>query len=631
MTPTAPRRGALATLAAAAVLGPLTVAVPGVADAVTTAPVRTAGASHELLAGQQGWVTGTVVNRHGTPIEGALVNALKPGEVPEAGPLDAPNTRQDRTADDGTFRLRQTAGPFLIQICTPEPGQEYVCKEAARGVDFMPTYVGPAGVTDSWVTQTALFASTASDRDLGTVTVKPQAFVAGRLVGAFFQPVQVQRLNGTAAWYGETDADGDYAFRGLAPGRYRIASGGPGTGFLPFLSPIVELEAREHATVDGTLDRGARIRGVVTSHGTPVPGLDVMVSRDGETVAAATTDRHGRYRVDGLETGSYTLANYAEGTRYRRSTVGAVVVDADEVVDAPLTVHKGASITVAFRKDGAPAIRARDELRDSDGHAVLGQLNETGTATYRGLAPGTYTVVAGAGSAYGKKKITVDAVRRYDAGVLRLDTPTLTLSGTTAPGAVVEAYSGNECPPDGPRRPGAFHRIKKADDAGHYVLRGLVPGRYMLGSDGWPHDFAPVCVPDVHVAADRTYDLPLEQGGTVHGRLVYAETGTPVILPLSYELAYPPGSYRNPTGEHPARSQARQATGLFTISGLPAGDVEGHLAQEADLDEINDPWFFVRYPFQDGTPYFLTSDQKSVTVTTGTDLDLGDIELTVQQ
>ena len=246
MTPTAPRRGALATLAAVAVLGPLTVAVPGVADAVTTAPVRTAGC-HELLAGQQGWVTGTVVNRHGTPIEGALVNALKPGEVPEAGPLDAPNTRQDRTADDGTFRLRQTAGPFLIQVCTPEPGQEFVCKEAARGVDFMPTYVGPAGVTDSWVTQTALFASTTSDRDLGTVTVKPQAFVAGRLVGAFFQPVQVQRLNGTAAWYGETDADGDYAFRGLAPGRYRIASGGPGTGFLPFLSPIVELQAREHA------------------------------------------------------------------------------------------------------------------------------------------------------------------------------------------------------------------------------------------------------------------------------------------------------------------------------------------------------------------------------------------------
>ena len=137
--------------------------------------------------------------------------------------------------------------------------------------------------------------------------------------------------------------------------------------------------------------------------------------------------------------------------------------------------------------------------------------------------------------------------------------------------------------------------------------------------------------PTCAIASDRTYDLPLEQGGTVHGRLVYAETGTPVILPLSYELAYPPGSYRNPTGEHPARSQARQSTGEFTISGLPAGDVEGQLAQEADLDEINDPWFFVRYPFQDGTPYYLTSDQKSVTVTTGTDLDLGDIELTVQQ
>jgi hypothetical protein len=362
-----------------------------------------------------------------------------------------------------------------------------------------------------------------------------------------------------------------------------------------------------------------------------VGGLDVMVSHDGQTIAAATTDRRGRYRVDGLEPGTYTLANFAEGTAYRRSTVQAEVVDPSGVVDAPLTVRKGAWITVIFRQDGAPAISARDELRDSDGHAVLGQLNDNGSATYRGLEPGTYTVVAGTGSSYGRKKITVHSARRYDAGVLRLDTPTLTLTGTTAPGAVVEAFSGNICPPDGPRRAGAFHRVKTADDAGHYVLRGLVPGRYMLGSDGWPHDYAPVCVPDVRIAADRTYDLPLEQGGTVHGRMVYAATGTPVILPLSYELAYAPGSYRNPTGEHPARSRARQATGEFSIRGLPAADVQGSLAQEADLDEINDPWFFVRYPFQDGTPYYLTSEQKPITVASGVDLDLGDIALTVNE
>jgi protocatechuate 3,4-dioxygenase beta subunit len=319
MTPTALVRSVLTGLAAAAAIGPFTVALPGVADAATNTSTWTAGAG--VAAGQQGWVTGTVVDRHGDPLDGVLVNALKPVEVPEAGPLSTPSARQDLTDASGTFRVRQAAGPFLVQICTPEPGAPVTCKEAVRGVRFMPTYVGPAGVTDSWVTQTSLFTSTAGDRDLGSVTVKPQAFVSGQLSGASFLPVQVQRLNGTAAWHGETDGDGAYAFRGLAPGRYRIAAGGPGTGFLPFSSDIVELSAREHETVDGTLDRGARIRGVVTAHGSPAAGLDVLVSRNGETVAAATTDLRGRYRVDGLAPGSYTHRNCAVATPYRRTPV----------------------------------------------------------------------------------------------------------------------------------------------------------------------------------------------------------------------------------------------------------------------------------------------------------------------
>ena len=618
-------------LAALAAVTQLALAQARPAEADTTTRPGASAATAAAPAATRGWVTGTVQDRFGEPIKGALVSALNPVEVPEAGALPDTTDRRDRTAADGSFRVRQAGPGYLVQICTPEPGAAYACKEAVRGVAFMPTYVGPAGVTDSWVTQTSLFAPAATDRALGAITVKPQAYVAGRLTHASFQYVEVQRLNGTPAWHGETDADGDYQFAGLAPGRYRIASGGNGSGFLPFLSPVFTLTAREHATVDGTLRHGANIHGVLTTHGEPVAFTDVLARLDGAGVAAVTTNASGHYRINGLSPGSYEVGILYEGTPFVQHGVAVEVPAATSSVDAAISVHRGATLTVAFREDGAAAKAARDELRDSHGRAVQGLRNQNGTATYTGLASGTYTVVGGSKTGWAKRSFTVRAGKSYDGGVLRLWKQTLTLRGTTSPHAVVEAFSGNLCPPDGPYAGGSFDRFDKADASGHYTITGLVPGRYMVGADGWPADYAPRCVPDIRITADRTYDLVLPAGGSVHGRLVYAATGTPVILPLSYELFYGPPSPTNPTGEHPARSQTHQNTGEFSIIGLSSGTVEGALAREADLDQINDPRYFVLYPFQDGTPYYLTSARSPVTVTEGADLDLGDIELTLHQ
>ena len=614
----------------------LTLTDPPAADAATTHDSTDRGNPGAAASARgpvdRGFVTGTVVDRYGDPIAGALVNALSPSEVPEAGVLPDVTDRRDRTSATGRFKVRQAGPAYLIQICFPEPGRGDVCKEAVRGVPFMPTYVGPGGVTDSWVTQTSLFTPSATLHGLGTVTVKPQAAVHGRLTHGGFQSVQVQRLNGTAAWHGETDADGNYVFRGLAPGRYRIAAGGNGTGFLPYLSPVLDLSPRENATVDGVLRRGATIRGVASSRGKPAAGVDLLVRTGSEVVGATTTNASGRYQFRGLASGAYEVGLPDFGGRYRESWVDVTVAGTTSVVDAAVPLRTGATITVRFRLAGRPAVRARDELRDSTGQAVRGLMNADGTATYSGLVSGRYTVVAATGSSYGRQSIVVRAGKRYDLGTVRLAKSTLTLRGTTAPHAVVEAFSGNQCPPDGPFQPGVFHPIETADASGHYVLRGLVPGRWMVGADGWPHNYAPECIPNVRLTTADTVtrlDLPLADGGTVHGRLVYAAPGSPVILPLSYELTYPAGSRFNPTGEHPARTQARKASGLFTISGLPAGTATGSLAAGADLDQINDPRYFVLFPFQDGTPYYLTSDTDPVTVTEGVDLDLGDIELTL--
>lgn len=619
------RRTALAVvMAATALLALATLVAPGDADAASRQTL-TPSTSH-------GWVTGVVVNRHGDPVKGALVNALNPREVPEVGVVPDVTDRRDHTDANGHFRVRQAEPGYLIQICQVDPGRDFSCLETLQGVRYLITYAGPAGVTDSWVTQTSLFEPTATNNNVGTITVKPQSFVHGRLAHASFQSVQLQRLNGTTAFYGQTDAKGNYRFQGLAPGHYRIAAGGNGTGFLPYLSGVIDLAPRQDAEQNGVLRSGASIHGVLTSRGRAVPFTDLLVSRPGVgLVAGLTTDDAGRFEVAGLEPDTYTVGILYEGSQYQRKAVKVVVPDANSSVQTAIAVHKGASITISFRNNGKPAARARDELRDSTGRPVLGLQNGGGQATYTGLAPGKYTVVAATKDQFARKTVTVARGQAYDAGVLRIARPTLTLTGTTAPNAVVEAFSGNLCPPDGALRNGAFHQIERADAAGHYAITGLVPGRYMLGSDGWPANVAPRCVPHVSITADRSYDLPLQTGAQVHGRLVYASTGTPVITTLSYELSYPAGSWRNPTGEHPARSQTVKNTGEFSIIGLPAGTVDAALAQTADLEQINNPRYFVIYPMQDGTPYYLTSAHDSLQLGTGEDRDLGDIEVTLHQ
>ena len=546
-------------------------------------PGQSESGHHRLATGRRGLGDRHVVDANGDPVVGDLVNALGPREVPERGILAEQTDRRDLTDQNGAFRVRQ-ASPYgyLVQICNPEPSDRTACKETAQGVDHVITYVGPAGVTDSWVLQTSLFPSPAHDRDLGAVTVKPQGFVHGTIQRAAYQSIRLLRLNGTVAYYNSTDEQGSYRFQGLAPGRYRVAAGGD--GWRPWQSDIVTVPADGDVEVNGVLDRGATIHGVVRSGGQRVPFLDILVRRSGRPYLRG--HHHQRERLlPGLraaargssEWASATTAASTSGGRSRSASTTRTLRSA-----AKISLVKGAVITVALRAGGQPAIRAADELRDGTGHAILGQRNFDGQVTYHGLSPGDYTVVAGNDTRFTVARVRVTTVKTYDLGTRVLNRPTLTLTGTTAPGAVVEAFSGSSCPPGEGARPGSFHEIEVADDAGRYAIHGLVPGRYMLGSDGWPSNYAPYCRNDVPINHDRRAALPLQVGSIASGRLVYASTGTPVITTLSYELSYPPGSQTNPTDEHPTRDKTAWASGLFRIDRLAPGQVTGRLAISAE-------------------------------------------------
>lgn len=572
-----------------------------------------------------GWVTGVVVDAAGDPVAGAMVNVLPPEEIPERGILDDTSDRWTTTDAAGRFRVRQAAEGFLVQVCDQDPERPWACKELGAA-DFLVRYVGPDGAYDSWLQHTDLYDAAATTLELGTVEVQPGARVHGHLAGAEDTTVELMRLNDTVAYRQPVNARGRYSFEGMAPGTYYLRAGG--YGLLPWESEPFEIAAAEPTRVDGEVAAGSTLRGTLVDAATElgVRRTEVyLTDADGAWIASTLTRADGGFRFTGLAAGDYRVGLPAAGGRYLPHTEPVTIETDDEQAEARVRVRRGATVTVPFRTDGG---RIDDELRDARGEVVQTLRGRDGSATYTGLAPGRYTVAAADDDGYGLRTFRVSDRGTHTLRVLRLEQELLTLHGRTAPGAVVEATTGDLCPPDAQETYGGFHEISdRADQQGRYVLRGLVPGDYMVAADAWPHNHAPICHEDVRVASSRGFDVPLQPGHTVTGRLVYAGTDLPVVTTLGYELTYPAGQVTNPTAEHPSRGRTRGGTGRFTITRLPDGPVTGGLVTEPN-EEITAPRLFALFPFQDGTPYWLETEELPLEVTG--DIALGDVDVTLR-
>ncbi|KAA1420189.1 hypothetical protein F0U44_07115 [Nocardioides humilatus] len=593
--------------------------------ATTVAPLLTLPTAHAAAPSDLGWVTGTVVDTHGDPVEGALVNVLPPREIPELGMIDDRNQRWTVTDADGKFRVRQDDRGFLVQVCEAEPEAGAICRFPTEA-DYLVRYAGPDGAFDSWVQHTDLYDGSTTDLALGQVEVQPPARIKGVLEGAEHELVQVMRLNDTVALNTQTDESGRFTFDGLAPGRYYVRAGGFGT--LPWQSDPITIDATHPGTVTGTLEGGTVLVGKAFDEATGEPARRTeifLANGDGEPIASLITGRRGTFRFTGLIAGDYQVGQLRHGGAFVPHLEDVTVGDVDQVrADVPLT--RGATATLRLRgTDG----RVDSELRDSAGEVIYPNLlREDGVATYPGLAKGRYTLVAKDGSGYGIRSFRVREVKAYDLGRLRLDQPLLTLRGRTAPRAVVEATTSDLCPADSPFEQGAFHEIEQADASGHYVIRGLVPGEHwMVAADGFPGNYAPICHDDVVITQSQRYDVPLAAGNTLTGRLVYAGTDRPVIANLGYDVTYPEGQVTNPTSEHPTVGRTRGSTGEFTVTRIPDGAATGNLGLTG-YDEAYAPSLWFYFPYQVATPYWLEAEPIELEITG--DIDLGDIELVLK-
>jgi uncharacterized protein YfaS (alpha-2-macroglobulin family) len=185
-------------------------------------------------------------------------------------------------------------------------------------------------------------------------------------------------------------------------GRYRvpIAAGGTYTFIAmaaahePFASAVRVADGP--AELDVLLTGASRLAGLVraASSGDPLPGVTAtLADARGEVVGAAVTGQGGRYAIENLVAGQYTLALAAPS--YQPAALPVSITDGQEArLDAEL--RSGARLEGTARNTaGAPVPDARVTLLDADGNvAGVATSGPDGAYSFENLPEGEYTVIA---------------------------------------------------------------------------------------------------------------------------------------------------------------------------------------------------------------------------------------------
>jgi EmrB/QacA subfamily drug resistance transporter len=187
-----------------------------------------------------------------------------------------------------------------------------------------------------------------------------------------------------------------------ADGAYQIPAPGAGTYTLIAMANAHQPHALavhiggQPVEVDVLLAGASRLAGTVRASGTggPLAGATVtLADLRGEVVAAARTDEAGRYLIEDLAPGQYTLALSAPSCQPAALPVS--VADGQETTqDAEL--RSGARVEGTARTTtGMPVPDARVTLLDSDGNvAGVATTGPDGSYAFENLAEGDYTVIA---------------------------------------------------------------------------------------------------------------------------------------------------------------------------------------------------------------------------------------------
>jgi beta-lactamase regulating signal transducer with metallopeptidase domain len=370
-----------------------------------------------------------------------------------------------------------------------------------------------------------------------------------------------------------TDDAGRFQLTGMEDGTYRLLVWHP--EWAPQFVPAITAGAGPANAVQITMARPYRITGrLVADADQPAPGFVMVQALDGVDLPralteewTADTDRNGRFFLDGVAAGAFTLA--VRPVRFAPSHAEIVVAGKDRVIDAgDIRVELGHVIRGRVRNNaGAPVENARVYVPASSdpGDTVTGP---DGTFVMAGVKAGSQGIAVHAdGYAQDERRVEadgppIDVVLQPGSGITGV---LVDAARRPVIGAMVMGRGGSAG--------GSIPRFIRARDLtksdGRFEIEDVPPGEYDL--EVQPREHLDKDIPDVKVEVGRQTDVGrvvLDAGASVAGLVVDA-AGAPV-----------PGavvSFEDATQRHRSNNYGQvqrpttSAEGRFVLKGLTKG------------------------------------------------------------
>jgi protocatechuate 3,4-dioxygenase beta subunit len=411
-------------------------------------------------------------------------------------------------------------------------------------------------------------AGAATPTDLGTVAMRDGNWVIGTVAtkpeGVAYEDICVKKKVASQSWYDggsiHPDANGDFAFAALKPGRYmvQVAACSGDTNILPSEQSVVVEDGHTTrgtavALTDFDIVAGGVISGTIGSLPSGITKDKVCVSASTSSMGGSTGSPaavgSGAFSVSGLETGTYNVTFQSCGWGDQR--VNVLPVTQSVVVTRGTTTSLGAvDMTEGGVIEVAPAMPGGVPVDSISVYAskVPWTANANGSGV---LQSGVFRMI---GLPAGDYRVTVSP--RSGANLVGASTTvTVTPGGTAAQWApslqVGKLISGRVSAPDGvspasicvnaSRRPyiesGGWGNAQ-VDENGDYRLAGLAEGDWRIQfracSGNTVNAVAAALTVSTTSAAEITgADVTMNPGGVIAGAITVPAGADPTTVCVS--------------------------------------------------------------------------------------------------
>ncbi|NQT81480.1 sigma-70 family RNA polymerase sigma factor [bacterium] len=382
---------------------------------------------------------------------------------------------------------------------------------------------------------------------VGTVRDLAGKPIANRMIGA---------VGPGGTKMGQTDEQGKYAIMNMREGVY--TAGAIEIGATPTMGPtrsdmhFVRIENDKETRLDIVVGGPRKVYGKVTLKGEPQKGLMVAIGFSPKTTAATKsqsqasdrTDEDGRYEMDNLQPGEYSLGVMKMAgmmpTPLFETEIDLTDTDLEKDIELPEGGISGKVVDAETRKpiEGARVALEQTEAKDIQSAAMskLGMFvgggentDSEGKYSLSIVEDGAYYVVASK-EGYAPQALTTEV--RNSRGPSDLDFSLS--SGATLFGQVAGSdperrvkqifLSANDA--DGRR---VYSKKIGLSEEGVYEATGLAPGEYVISVDATGYASASRKV-TVRSGSDNRADFVMSAGGTLIIKAV-DERGNPVRGP----------------------------------------------------------------------------------------------------